>query len=121
VKLTEFPLLSAYNDPNPRGLQSYLNLISQRAKIGADVPGHLLGRDVVPVRVVKDDELEEKVGGQSRELFLVRDNAFSSASVKLTEFPLLSAYNDPNPRGLQSYTGPSPRPRCGTGPRSQRR
>lgn len=34
---------------------------------------------------------------------LVRDNAFSSASVKLTEFPLLSAYNDPNPRGLQSY------------------
>lgn len=23
----------AYNDPNPRGLQSYLNLISQRAKI----------------------------------------------------------------------------------------
>lgn len=25
--------ISAYNDPNPRGLQSYLNLISQRAKI----------------------------------------------------------------------------------------
>lgn len=24
---------SAYNDPNPKGLQAYLNLISQRAKI----------------------------------------------------------------------------------------
>ncbi|GEM12435.1 zinc-binding alcohol dehydrogenase [Rhodotorula toruloides] len=31
--------ISAYNDPNPKGLQAYLNLISQRAKIeGASPP-----------------------------------------------------------------------------------